>query len=357
MATADDESVGASALAETGVIETVKGGPDVRGGSATRVRPALVEVDGLTKHFPLTRQSPFAERRVVRAVENISFNIPRGTTFGLVGESGCGKSTVARLLLRLIPATSGSVRFDGQEVFSAGRREMILLRRNMQMVFQDPFSAFNPRMSVGDIISEPLRVHGMAARADKRVHDLLDLVGLSRQHASRYPHEFSGGQRQRIGIARALALNPTFIVCDEAVSALDVSIQSQILNLLKDLQSDLGLTYLFISHNLSVIKYICDFIGVMYLGRLVEWADKRTLFSAPNHPYTKALLSAIPVPRPGYRKDMVRLEGDLPSPINPPPGCKFHTRCNVAMDRCSHIEPRLRDIGAGHMSACLLNES
>jgi len=317
----------------------------------------LVDVRGLAKYFPVRGMARGGGRAVVRAVDGVSFTIRRGQTFGLVGESGCGKSTIARLLLRLIPASAGSIRFDGTDVLAAPRDEMRRLRRNMQMVFQDPFSSLNPRMTVGEIIREPLRVHGVeVGREDRRVAELLDLVGLSGAHGSRHPHEFSGGQRQRIGIARALALNPKFIVCDEAVSALDVSIQSQILNLLKDIQREFGLTYLFISHNLSVVKYICDTVGVMYLGRLVERADRDTLFAAPNHPYTKALLSAVPVPEPGRARTRIVLKGDIPSAIDPPSGCRFHTRCPSAMPSCSRIEPELADIGRGHFSACLLNE-
>jgi oligopeptide transport system ATP-binding protein len=330
-----------------------------RRGSLMQQGTQLVEVRNLAKYFATSWGLALrGERPVVRAVDGVSFSIERGKTFGLVGESGCGKSTIARLLLRLVEASSGSIRFDGADVLAASKDELRRLRRNMQMVFQDPFSSLNPRMTVRDILREPLRVHGVASGSeDRRVAELLELVGLSRAYATRYPHEFSGGQRQRIGIARALALNPKFIVCDEAVSALDVSIQSQILNLLKDLQREFGLTYLFISHNLSVVKYISDTVGVMYLGHLVEIADKATLFASPNHPYTKALLSAVPVPEPGRAKTRIVLEGDVPSSIRPPPGCRFHTRCNVAMPRCSAVEPQLRELAPGRFSACLLNEN
>jgi oligopeptide transport system ATP-binding protein len=332
------------------------------GGAAPRHRPepapVLVEVRDLRKHFPARGGAYFGQARpVVKAVDGISFSIRRGETFGLVGESGCGKSTVARLLLRLIEPTSGGVTFDGIDLMSVPKEELRRLRRRMQMVFQDPFASLNPRMTVSEIVAEPLRVHGEhKGREDRRVAELLDLVGLSRQHAKRHPHEFSGGQRQRVGIARALALNPRFIVCDEPVSALDVSIQSQVLNLLKDIQREFGIAYLFISHNLSVVKYVCDRVGVMYLGRLVEQADKSDLFDAPNHPYTRALLSAIPVPEPGMARQRIILTGDLPSPLRPPPGCRFHTRCYTAQPRCAEVEPALREISTGHLSACLLND-
>jgi oligopeptide/dipeptide ABC transporter ATP-binding protein len=317
----------------------------------------LVDVRGLVKHFPARGPAGLGHgRQVVKAVDGISFSIKRGQTFGLVGESGCGKSTVARLLLRLIEATAGSVRFDGVEISSASKSQLRQLRRGMQMVFQDPFSSLNPRLTVAQIVGEPLRVHGLfAGREEHRVAELLERVGLGSHHARRFPHEFSGGQRQRIGIARALALNPKFIVCDEPVSALDVSIQSQVLNLLKDIQKELGITYLFISHNLSVVKYISDTVGVMYLGRLVECADKRTLFTTPSHPYTQALLSAIPVPIPGRAKQRIILKGELPSPLHPPAGCRFHTRCPKAMAVCAAQEPVLREIAAGQVSACHLN--
>jgi oligopeptide/dipeptide ABC transporter ATP-binding protein len=322
-------------------------------------QPPLVEVRGLTKHFPARGDGLFGgPPPIVKAVDGIGFTIRRGETLGLVGESGCGKSTVARLLLRLLEPTSGTVIFDGVDLGTVSKERLRQLRRGMQMVFQDPFASLNPRMTVSEIIAEPLRVHGEhRGQEERRVAALLDLVGLSAQHGGRYPHEFSGGQRQRVGIARALALNPKFIVCDEPVSALDVSIQSQVLNLLKDIQREFGIAYLFISHNLSVVKYICDRVGVMYLGRLVEQADKSRLFAAPNHPYTRALLSAIPAPEPGLAKSRIILTGDIPSPINPPSGCRFHTRCFVARPDCASAEPALRDIDVGHASACLLNET
>lgn len=319
----------------------------------------LLEVRDLKKHFPARSDGLLGgPPPVVKAVDGISFTIQRGETLGLVGESGCGKSTVARLLLRLLEPTSGTVIFDGVDLGAVPKEKLRQLRRGMQMVFQDPFASLNPRMTVGEIVAEPLRVHGEhRGQEDRRVAALLDLVGLSIQHAGRYPHEFSGGQRQRVGIARALALNPKFIVCDEPVSALDVSIQSQVLNLLKDIQREFGIAYLFISHNLSVVKYICDRVGVMYLGRLVEQTDKSRLFAAPNHPYTRALLSAIPAPEPGITKSRIILTGDIPSPMNPPSGCRFHTRCFTSTPDCASREPALRDIGAGHESACLLNET
>lgn len=318
----------------------------------------LIEVNGLAKHFPGRSGFSFgAGKPLVKAVDGVSFSIGRGKTFGLVGESGCGKSTVARLILRLINATAGSVKFEGADLFAMPRDEMRRLRRDMQIIFQDPFSSLNPRMTVGEIIREPLWVHGTPRGEEmKRVRELLDIVGLSTAHANRHPHEFSGGQRQRIGIARAIALQPKFVVCDEAVAALDVSIQSQILNLLKDMQREFHVTYLFISHNLSVVKHISDVVGVMYLGRLVERADKKRIFAAPNHPYTKALLSAVPAMKPGRAREMIMLDGEIPSPLDPPSGCRFHTRCPMAMPACSKIEPKLREVAPDHLSACLLNE-
>ena len=318
----------------------------------------LIEVNDLKKHFNVdTGFSLSRKRTTVKAVDGVSFRLERGKTLGLVGESGCGKSTIGRLLLRLIEATSGTIRFEGTDILSLTYSQMRELRRDMQMVFQDPYSSLNPRMTVAEIVGEPLLVHGVAKGAEKerRVMGLLELVGLSRFHAKRYPHEFSGGQRQRIGVARALALNPKVIVCDEAVSALDVSIQSQVLNLLKDIQAEFNLTYLFISHNLSVIKHVSDFVAVMYLGKIVEAAKKDILFESPNHPYTKALLSAIPSLDPFAKKSRILLRGEIPSPINPPSGCRFHTRCNQAMPACSRDDPASREIAKGHLSACLLN--
>ncbi|MHC4983362.1 MAG: ABC transporter ATP-binding protein [Planctomycetota bacterium] len=289
----------------------------------------ILTVTGLRTYFPLGAGILGRKKRFVRAVDGVSFSVARGRTLGLVGESGSGKTTVGRTLLRLIPATDGKVIFDGSDVFAAGRSALRLLRRRMQVIFQDPVSSLNPRMTVGSIIAEPLRVHGIVPRRERRqrVGWLLERVGLSADYASRYPHEFSGGQRQRIGIARALASEPDFIVCDEPVSALDVSIQAQILNLLSDLQDDLGLSYLFIAHNLAVVEHFADEVAVMYLGRIVETAKRDRLYAEPLHPYTEALLSAVPVPEPGRDRSRIALPGEMPSPISPPPGCTFHPRC------------------------------
>ncbi|NLY52310.1 MAG: dipeptide ABC transporter ATP-binding protein [Firmicutes bacterium] len=317
----------------------------------------LLEVKDLVKHFPIYKGWLISKQiGSVKAVDGISFSINRGETLGLVGESGCGKSTTGRLILRLIEATSGEVWFEGQNVLNLGREEMRELRKDMQIIFQDPYASLNPRMTVGDIIGEPLRIHGIATgrEKDKRVRELLEVVGLSSYHARRYPHEFSGGQRQRIGVARALAVNPKLIICDEPVSALDVSIQAQVINLLQDLQEEYGLTYLFIAHDLSVVKHISDRVAVMYLGKIVELTDKDSLYENPLHPYTKALLSAIPIPDPTLVRERTLLEGDVPSPINPPAGCRFHTRCPVAEDICRHEEPVFADVGGGHYVACHL---
>jgi peptide/nickel transport system ATP-binding protein/oligopeptide transport system ATP-binding protein len=329
---------------------------------ATAARPApspngaedLLVVRNLIKYFPV--RGGLLQRVIaqVRAVEDVSFTIKQGETLGLVGESGCGKTTVGRTILRLIPATSGEVSFEGQNVFAANRRELKALRRNMQIIFQDPYSSLDPRMPVGESIAEGLMVHGLynQRRRYEIVIDTLRRVGLQDYHARRYPHEFSGGQRQRIGIARALALRPKFIVCDEPVSALDVSIQSQVLNILRDLQRELQLTYLFIAHNLSVVEHISDRIGVMYLGKLVELTDRDELFRNPRHPYTQALFSAIPVPDPRLKRERIILKGDVPTPLNPPSGCRFHTRCPIAQAICSEQEPEFRDLGGEHFVAC-----
>jgi oligopeptide/dipeptide ABC transporter ATP-binding protein len=317
----------------------------------------LVEAQGLTKHFPITR-GILIPRQVgaVRAVDGVDFAIARGRTLGLVGESGCGKSTTGRMLIRLIEPTRGTIRFEGEPVEGLAAERLKAVRREMQIIFQDPFGSLNPRMTVQDIIGEPLVVHRWRSRADqlRRVRELLDVVGLASYHAERYPHEFSGGQRQRIGIARALALNPKFIVCDEPVSALDVSIQAQIINLMQDLQAELELTYLFISHDLGVVKHIADRVAVMYLGQIVEIADKQRLYANPRHPYTQALMASIPVPRPGRRRARQVVRGDVPSPSDPPPGCRFHTRCPYVMDICRRIEPKLLATDQGHAAACHL---
>jgi oligopeptide/dipeptide ABC transporter ATP-binding protein len=310
----------------------------------------LVQIRGLVKHFPVEGSDD-----VVRAVDGVSFNITAGETLGLVGESGCGKSTVGRCLLRLIEPTSGEVKFDGKEVVGAGKTALRELRREMQIIFQDPYASLNPRQRVRDIIGEPLKIHGIGDRESRRqrVAELMSQVGLDPQYLDRYPHQFSGGQRQRIGIARALALNPKLIVADEPVSALDVSVQAQVVNLLQDLQKELGLTYLFISHGLAVVEHISTRVAVMYLGRIVEIAPAAALYYSPYHPYTKALLSAIPVPDPTQKRDRIVLTGDVPTPINPPSGCRFRTRCPIAIAQCAQTDPELREITPGHSVACI----
>ncbi len=320
----------------------------------------LLEVRDLKTHFPIKAGLMQKVVGYVRAVDGISFSIDYGKTLGLVGESGCGKTTVGKTILRLTPKTGGEVLFDGVDIYALDKKDLRAMRPRMQLIFQDPYSSLSPRLPVSEIIGEAVREHGLVE--DRHLDDYLDNVmkncGLQPYHKDRYPHEFSGGQRQRICIARALALNPEFIVCDEPLSALDVSIQAQIINLLMDLQEKLELTYLFISHDLSVVEHISDYVGVMYLGDLVEYADKRTIFRNPLHPYTQALLSAAPVPDPTYKMNRIILEGSIPSPANPPSGCKFHTRCRHSMEICKTVVPTAREVETGHQVVChLYNES
>jgi oligopeptide/dipeptide ABC transporter ATP-binding protein len=314
----------------------------------------LVEVHDLVKYFPVRAGLLQRVSGWVQAVDHVSFSVQPGETLGLVGESGCGKTTVGRTILRLVSATGGQVLFGGRNVFDASRAELKILRRDMQIIFQDPYSSLDPRMPVGQSIGEGLLIHNVGSRDEQGdiVLEMLRKVGLEEYHARRYPHEFSGGQRQRIGIARALALRPKFIVCDEPVSALDVSIQSQVMNLLKDLQAEFGLTYLFIAHNLSVVEHISDRVAVMYLGKVVEVAGREELYRNPLHPYTQALMSAIPVPDPKLRRERIILKGDVPSPLNPPGGCRFHPRCPVAMAHCAQEEPRFVEVSPAHHVAC-----
>jgi oligopeptide transport system ATP-binding protein len=319
----------------------------------------LLEVRNLVTHFTVGGGLFGGRAGVVRAVDGISFTIRRGETLGLVGESGCGKTTTGRSILQLERPTSGQVIFEGRELTTLDETELRAVRRRMQVIFQDPYASLNPRMTVGQILSEPLAVHGIVTSSTgrrARVRDLLTRVGLLPQHADRYPHQMSGGQRQRVGIARALAVEPSLIVCDEPVSALDVSIQAQIINLLEDLQAELGLTYLFIAHDLAVVRHISDRVAVMYLGKIVEIADRRELYENPLHPYTNALLAAVPIPDPVLeeRRSRTVLSGEVPSPLNPPSGCVFHPRCPIAIDRCRGEVPPLREITPGHWAACLL---
>nr|WP_309485121.1 oligopeptide/dipeptide ABC transporter ATP-binding protein [Alkalibacter rhizosphaerae] len=311
----------------------------------------LISVRNLKKHFEVGKGA------VLTAVDGISFDIYPGETFGLVGESGCGKSTAGRTIIRLYDATDGEVHFNGKNIFELSRHEMNEVRKDFQMIFQDPYASLNPRMTVEDIIAEPFQIHGIYKNKKEmrqKVIELLETVGLNDEHAMRFPHEFSGGQRQRIGIARALALNPKFIVCDEPISALDVSIQAQVVNILKDLQDKMGLTYMFIAHDLSMVRYISDRVGVMYLGHMMELAASEELYDNPLHPYTKALLSAIPIPEPEIQRNRQRiiLEGDVPSPINPKEGCRFVDRCSYAIDKCRQVTPEFREVQENHFAAC-----
>lgn len=316
----------------------------------------LVAVQNLKKYFPVRTGILQRASGWVQAVDDVSFSVKKGKTLGLVGESGCGKTTIGRLMLSLLKPTTGSVFFEGRDIFQLGGEELKVMRRNMQIIFQDPFASLDPRRPVGESILSGLEIHRLGSRSERRevMLSTLKKVGLEEYHARRYPHEFSGGQRQRIGIARALALRPKFLVCDEPVSALDVSIQSQVLNILMDLQQEFGLTYMFIAHNMSVVEHISEEVAVMYLGKLVEWTGREALFREPLHPYTRALISAIPVPDPTLRRERVILRGDVPSPLKPPSGCRFHPRCPAVMDICSQEEPLLKEIKPGHQAACWL---
>jgi len=338
-----------------GDTETGRHGDAVRNGIASPrppvpASPRLVSVRGLVKHFPVEGSDD-----VVRAVDGVSFEIFSGETLGLVGESGCGKSTVGRCLLRLIEPTAGSVYFEGRDVLALGKKELREIRREMQIIFQDPYASLNPRMKIGDIVAEPLVIHNQGTKSERRdrVAELLRRVGLDPDYTKRYAHEFSGGQRQRIGVARTLALNPKLIVADEPVSALDVSVQAQVVNLLQELQEEFKLTYLFISHGLAVVEHISTRVAVMYLGRIVEIAAAVDLYAQPLHPYTQALLSAIPIPDPQQKRNRIILQGDVPTPINPPSGCRFRTRCPIAIEECAHIDPELREVAPGHAVACI----
>jgi len=337
------------------------------GGSSTAGGDALLRVSGLQKHFPVTRGAIFRHKvGAVQAVDGIDFEVATGQTLGLVGESGCGKTTTGRLLTRLLEPTGGQIIFDGHDITHLSMNKMRPLRGDIQMIFQDPYSSLNPRHTVGSIVGAPFRLQGVKTElgTKRTVQDLLELVGLNPEHYNRYPHEFSGGQRQRIGIARTLALKPRLIVADEPVSALDVSIQAQVVNLLEDLQNELGLTYVVIAHDLSVVRHISDTVAVMYLGKLVEMADRDKLYAAPRHPYTVALMSAVPVPEPvrgeggtRERRERIRLTGDVPSPLNPPPACRFHTRCWKAQEICRTQEPPLSELVSGHKVACHFPEN
>jgi len=316
----------------------------------------LLTVDNLKIHFPIKKGVLSKTVGYVYAVDGVSFSLKRGQTLGIVGESGCGKTTAGLGVLKLVPVTSGTIHYDGRDISGADGRRLRALRREMQIIFQDPYSSLNPRMTVNQIINDPMEIHGVFAGAERkdRIAYLLERVGLSPEQGRRYPHEFSGGQRQRIGIARALALNPSVIIGDEPVSALDVSIQAQIINLLIELQKDFQLSYIIIAHDLAVVEYICDHVAVMYLGRIVERAAHGPIYADPKHPYTRALLSAVPVPDPKAKKDRIILKGDVPSPIHPPSGCRFHPRCPHRMEICDKKEPQLKDLGGGHEVSCFL---
>lgn len=318
----------------------------------------LIEIKNLKKFFTKNKGLIKKKLEITKAVDDVSFYIRKGETLGLVGESGCGKSTTGRTILRLYEPTSGEILYSGVDIAKFDREELMPYRKKMQMIFQDPYASLNARMTVSDIIGEPMDIHNLAQGKERqeKIYELLDTVGLNKDHAARYPHEFSGGQRQRIGIARSLAVDPEFIICDEPISALDVSIQAQVVNMLEDLQEQRGLTYLFIAHDLSMVKHISDRVGVMYLGSLVEVATSKELYSNPVHPYTQALLSSIPIPDPDIADASQRivLEGDVPSPVNPPSGCKFRTRCKYAMEICSQVDPKMKDTGGEHFVACHL---
>ena len=321
----------------------------------------LLEVKNLKKYFQISRGTLTKTHHTLKAIDDISFSIFQGETLGLVGESGCGKTTAGRTIIRLYEPTGGTVCFDGSDILALSEKELFPFRRKMQMIFQDPYSSLNPRMTVAEIIREPIEIHKVAAESEikDRIYELLDMVGLNKEHANRFPHEFSGGQRQRIGIARALAVEPQFIICDEPISALDVSIQAQVINLLEDLQARLGLTYLFIAHDISMVKHTSRRIAVMYLGKLVELTTSSELYHHPLHPYTQALLSAVPIADPDLEESRRRivLEGDVPSPVDPPPGCRFRTRCRIARPICAEQEPELKELASGHCVACFAVES